>query len=271
MSSERLVQYRIVATHDRQPMFTWAAWRVLDAADRLNQLEELVTDAAARWSAHVYPRARADDVAGTVTLDFAGVQTELSELARLATPLASEVLHHSRVALDYCAHHAAWRDSGEPNEWTQFPLATTATEWRKQANRWLAGVSAEHVAWIGTVQPYMGVEWSAELKRLSNHDKHRVAIQILPAYQLTVDTLVETTDPLGDDNFVGLSVPERIVDILIGDAFGTKEPEPMVEAFPLLWAIVRGVTDVVNKFLVSEGNNPIVITPVKSQSASPTE
>ncbi|MGC0272392.1 hypothetical protein ACO0LV_05285 [Pseudactinotalea sp. Z1739] len=257
MVNDGAVQYRLVATHPKEPTYAWAAWRVVDAGERLNRLEQLFDEGAERWQAHVHVRVHRDDPTESPRLDFPEVVDELGELGRRVTVLASEVIHHSRAALDYCAHNAAWVDSGVRNLETQFPFESTPEKWnRRRKSPWLRGVSDEHVAWIDAVQPYRGVEWSKNLQRLSNHDKHRVSIHVLPAYRVTLDPHRREPDPLGEPEYEGLEVTDRVIELLIGDAFADEE-EDLVEASATLWQIVKGVAGVVNRFLESEGSDPL--------------
>lgn len=262
MDAKRLVQYRVVASHTNEPMFAWAAWRMLDAADRYNGIKYALDAAASAWSSHLYARAGLDDVEGTVELRFDGVNEELASLGRQATTLASEAVHHVRTALDYCAHHAAWIDSGKRNNSSQFPLEETQSQWSKRVrdNRWLRGVSKEHVEWIREVQPFSGVEWAKLLKRLSNHDKHRVAVQVIPAYGVTIDfDQALTPDPLGEQDHVGLPVVEREIELLLDDAFAPEQADlPLL--LPVLWEIIEGATSIVNRFLEHEGNEPLIVS-----------
>lgn len=216
----------------------------------------------------MHARARVDDPDRTVTLEFAGTGAALAELGSEATVLASEALHHARTALDYIAHNAAWLDGGTRNPNTQFPLASTRSEWIKDSTgRWLGGVNGEHLRWIELVQPFQGIAWSAGLRRLSNQDKHRVAVDLRPTYTIEFPRGAFTADPLGDPAWLGFNVTKRQIGLLIGDGLAPSDKVDDVDALALLWDVVQGVAGIANKFLKVEGQNEIQITATKRASA----
>ena len=260
MTTEGNRSYRILQVAEDLPSLVWAAWRMLDAGRRAHELAVLVEDKARAWKSHLQPRARLDDVAGTVTLDFPGLADESRELAREATPVVSEVLLHTRAALDYCVYHGAWIDSGTRNESTQFLLEDTRASWaRKARGQRLRGLTAEHVAWVEEVQPYRGVEWSAQLRRLSNQDKHRLPVMISAAPTVTLDTGTLEPDPYGEPGFTGFRVIERTLDLLIvQDPVRRDGDESPV--IPVLWTIIAGAVAVVNRFLTGYGEEPLTMT-----------
>lgn len=124
----------------------------------------------------------------------------------------------------------------------------------------MRGVSDEHLRWVEEVQPFRVVEWSSNLKRLSNQDKHRVAVDIWPTYTVEFPMSSRTVDPLGNPEFVGFKVSKRQIGLLIGNGFAPGDGQEDREALPLLWDIVKGVAGVANKFLVAEGQAVIEIT-----------
>lgn len=254
--------YRIVPNlAPSVPTFTTAASRILMAGDRCNAIGNLLDEVADNWGPHMHARARMDDQDGTIRLHFEGTGRALANLGSEATVLASEALHHARTALDYVAHNAAWLDGGTPNPNTQFPLAETRTEWNKVSrSRWTRGISDEHLGWIEQVQPWRGVAWSSSLRRLSNQDKHRVAVDLRPFYGIEFPMGQLTADPLGDPAWTGFNVTKREIGLLIGDGLAGSDREDDVEALSLLWDVVKGVTEVANKFLSVEGLDEIQIT-----------
>ena len=261
--------YRVVSNPKPSgATFTPAALRILAAGDRCTAIDNLLDEFASKWTAHLHPRARVEDPLATVELSFEGTGAALADLGEKATTLASEALHHARTALDYIAFHAAWAGSGKPQKGTQFPLARTEAEWNQNLkSHWLRGVSPEHVRWINEVQPLRHVKWSANLKRLSNQDKHRVAVDIWPAYAVEFPRDTRTADPLGDPAYVGFNVTKREVGLEIGDAVSAADGQRGLEAVPLLWDIVKGVTGVANRFLVADGASAIQITETKRTRA----
>lgn len=250
MTAER-VGYRYVVGYDTsRPSLEPAAWRILDAGDRCNALEDAVREAAQNFQAPLHARAHLDQPVGSVTLEFGGTGDELQLLQRRVTTLASEVLHHARAALDYCIYYACWNDSGVRNLVSQFPLALNEAEWlREVKGRRCKGLNPTHVEWIRSAQPYSGVGWSRNLKRLSNSDKHRETIELLPAYEIQLNKANLTPDPLGSADHVGFEVTDRVLDVLIGVTSASESGGGHVPARPLLWDIVKGAGGVVNKFL----------------------
>lgn len=257
-----IVAYRLVSNPNPSgATFTPTALRLLAAADRCTAIDNLLNEFSSEWTKHLHPRARAEDPLGTVELSFEGTGAALAELGGKATTLASEALHHARTALDYIAYHAAWSDGGDPEKRTQFPLAGTEAEWvQNLKSGWLKGVSPEQVLWIKEVQPLRIVKWSSNLKRLSNQDKHRVAVDIWPTYEVEFPRHSRTADPLGDPAYVGFNVTKREIGLLIGDVRSRVDGQEGVDALALLWDIVRGVMGVANRFLVAEGSEPMQMT-----------
>jgi len=162
--------------------------------------------------------------------------------------------------LDYVAHNSAWLDSGVLNPSTQFPLVDTRTEWSKVSrSARLRGVSAEHLEWMEQVQPFRDVSWSHSLRRLSNSDKHRVAVNLRPYYEIEFPMDNRLEDPLGDPEWFGFDVGRRQIGLLISDHGPSDDPADASEALSTLRAIVVGVAQLTNRFLPLEGQNEIRI------------
>jgi hypothetical protein len=89
--------------------------------------------------------------------------------------LIGETVQNLRTALDYLVFGLAWFDSGPDIERkTQFPIEDRPQGFSGRRNSFLKGVSDEHVAAIERLQPYNGGLWLANLRTLSNLDKHNV-------------------------------------------------------------------------------------------------
>jgi hypothetical protein len=164
------------------------------------------------------------------------------------------VLHHARIALDYCAYHVVWLDSGEPRDDTKFPLVRDQGRWGKEKRKSIPGVTSEHSDWIRGAQPFLGVDWSNNLLELSNRDKHRMAVEVVPTYRCRVDRGKRFSDPLADPEFWGFAVEDARLELRIAPAMSRGAAAEM--SFPLeetLMGILQGVTGMVNRFLVEAG------------------
>ncbi len=254
--------YRLVPNLGQtRATFTFAAERLLEANARCDSIGHLLDDLVESFGAHLQARARWDDPAGTVSLDFPGTSEELSTIGPRATILASEALHHARAALDYVVYNAAWFDSGTPNPNSQFLLVDHRGDWLKVSRgQRFRGVSGEHLAWMGEVQPWQGVLWSKELKRLSNTDKHRVSVTLRPYYEIEFPMDRRGPDPLGDPAYFGFDIRKRQIGLLIGDQPSPYGDEDQRDALTTLQGIVVGVAHLVNRFLPLEGQDMIRIT-----------
>ena len=119
-------------------------------------------------------------------VQFPGVHPDL--------PLAiSDAVHNLRAALDYLVYELALKDSGQPQDGTQFPIEPEKFGISADGNkfgfdvvapRFLRGLSPAHRDAIEKFQPYNGADWAQTLKDISNPDKHR---QLIP---ISVDTIL---------------------------------------------------------------------------------
>lgn len=104
--------------------------------------------------------------------------------------LAGEIIYNLRTSLDYLAFVLARNDSGVEQRGTQFPIEDSQQGFTARRNRFLKGVSEEHVAIIRQFQPFKGCEWTRTLRELSNTDKHRelasVDVDFNPSSLLTI-------------------------------------------------------------------------------------
>jgi hypothetical protein len=244
-----------------KPNFKSAGWRVVEAAERLNAVIKTIPNLGQEWTGHPVvraPKSSPDDLLVTT------VEWQWSQLptARALTLLASEVLHHSRVALDYCAFHAVWLDRGSPSDKTKLPLVRDRSKWSDERRRSLPGINSTHLQWIEEVQPFANVEWSHRLVELSNRDKHRMAVEVVPTYRFRVNKAKRYADPLGDPTFCGFAVEDAKLDLRIAPAMATATTGRSNPDFPLeetLLTIVQGVAALVNRFLQEAGFEPVVI------------
>lgn len=111
--------------------------------------------------------------AGGVVLDRYSELWEVNHYQGLRIAVVvGEVLYNLRSALDYLVFELALLDSGIEQSGTQFPICDTPDDFASQRFR-LRGVRGGHVAVIGSLQPYQGMDWALALQFLSNQDKHR--------------------------------------------------------------------------------------------------
>ena len=267
MDSSNKNHFRIVPVlDDGKPNFRPAAWRVIAAGERMSEIQRRIPDLADEWKGHPNvraPRDRPDEI------EISLVDWHWSQMptARVLTNLASEVLHHARVALDYCAYHAVWQDGGSARDNTKFPLVTDTNRWGKERRSSLPGLNHEHTKWIRDVQPFENVEWSTNLVTLSNRDKHRLAVDIIPIYQFLIEPKKLFADQLCDPGYFGFE--EESVQLSLNIAPSLKEKVGSKAGLPLestLLGILHGVVELVNRFLLEAGYSPIVLEYSKTQA-----
>lgn len=243
-----------------RPNFRSAGWRAVEAANRMQALLERIPDLSKEWKGHPVVRApkSAPDELQVSVQDWSWSQMPT---ARALTLLASEIVHHARVALDYTAYHVVWLDSGKPRHGTKFPLINDVNRWGKEKRGALPGITAEHALWIKDVQPFAGVEWSHNLLQLSNRDKHRMAVEVIPIYRCSVDRTRLYADPLGDAGFWGYQINDVHLELAIAPAMTpVQNAETRLPLESTLGAILQGVADLVSRFLVEAGDGPISVS-----------
>jgi len=92
----------------------------------------------------------------------------------------SDAVHNFRAALDYIVYELAREDSGGIVDGTQFIIedckidpADRSRGFDVRSKRYLKGLTQPHVNAIEVLQPYNGVQWTKDLRDISNPDKHR--------------------------------------------------------------------------------------------------
>lgn len=255
---------------DSQPNFRPAAWRAVEAGMRLREIQQLMPDLAKEWKG--YPVARAPKISPhEIQLSLAEWSWSQMPTARMLTHLASEVLHHARIALDYCAYHVVWLDSGKKRDHTKFPLVVRPDKWSSERRNSLPGITPEHTARIREVQPFLDVEWSANLVSLSNRDKHRMAVDVIPTYRCRVNQERIYSDPLGDPTFLGFAVDEARLELNIAPSMDqNSRPNKSLPLDVTLAGIVQGVINLVNSFLGEAGYSAISLNFADPVPTSPS-
>lgn len=109
-------------------------------------------------------------------------------------PLAvSDAVHNMRAALDHVVYQLAINDSRTPQKQTQFIIADTREAFDGACKSRLAGLTPAHVKMIEAFQPYSGVEWIADLRNISNPDKHQ-ALTSLTSTERTISVALKPSD-----------------------------------------------------------------------------
>jgi hypothetical protein len=167
-------------------------------------------------------------------------------------PLAiSDAIHNMRAAMDYLVYQLAKLDSGQFQTGTQFPIedakiATTPSgnnvgfDIRKK--KMLKGLSSDHIDRIEQLQPYNGVDWTRNLRDISNPDKHR---DLTPITSERAKIIFWMRGPNGQGKRLPngdtlQAQPEQAITIILssGNALIT----------PTLWMILGCIVDQVNGF-----------------------
>jgi hypothetical protein len=85
-----------------------------------------------------------------------------------------------RRSLDYLIYELAFLDTGSEKNGTQFPIDDSPNVFWARTKRskggpapYLKDLKRGHTAAIERSQPYKGVDWSEDLRAISNPDKHR--------------------------------------------------------------------------------------------------
>lgn len=153
--------------------------------------------------------------------------------------LGSEVLNHSRTALDYVAFSLAWLDAGRQFAHTKFPFVKDAAAWRKESKSALRGVSPSHVLRLEAYQPFAGCAWSGKLRDLNNRDKHQFAVAVSAdqTVWLPRDFSAITLDEIpGQPDGLRVRTSGQLAEIVLPDR---------AAAIPALREIVQGVAGVI--------------------------
>ena len=232
------------------------ALRLVRACDLYRDLHARIGLMAEGWDGeHPIVRAHADlREELDIVYQPAEIDVELTEL----TMTSSEIVHHVRSSLDYCAYQTVFRDNGSPKSGTQFPLVDDKKSFERVLKNSMPGITQEHRSWIESVQPYNGVSWTCLLKELSNRDKHRFPIDIVDVYTFAIDRTKVFDDPLGDANYVGYQVESAAIEFRVSDP--NDGGGRSNEVTGVLADLMFGAVDLANRFLLDAGEAPIEVT-----------
>jgi hypothetical protein len=107
--------------------------------------------------------------------------------------LIGEICYNLRTALDYLVFEVSKLDSGIEQRGTQFPIMDAKQDFDGRGkNAFLKGVNAAHVAAIESLQPYMGCNWTARFRDISNVDKHRHFAVSGGSTRITIHSALDT-------------------------------------------------------------------------------
>lgn len=194
------------------------------------------------------PAARAPSVGGKFDREHIYYEAEglfLFEERREASFLGSEIIQHTRSALDHLVYHAAWRDSGVEQDYTQFSIYRKRKDWKGKSAKDLKGIDSCHRLWIEEVQPFRGTTWTRHLADLSNTDKHRIGVDIGIATSMHVDYSTPKVDPCDPQILIAQTkMTAAECQILTGS--------DRLEVSSLFNQILAGAATIINKFLEEE-------------------
>ena len=232
------------------------ALRLVRACDLYRDIHARMGLIAERWDGG-HPIVRAptglrDEL--EIVYQPAEIGAELTEL----TMISSEIVHHVRSSLDYCAYQTVFRDNGSPKSGTQFPLVDDEKSFERMLKSSMPGITRKHQSWVEAVQPYNGVGWTRLLKELSNRDKHRFPIDVVDVYTFEIDRTKVFDDPLGDPDYVGYQIESSAIEFRVSDpndGGGNSN-----EVTGVLSNLLFGAVDLANRFLVDAGEPPIEVS-----------
>ena len=235
--------------------YWWSAHRLTRASEKYAELTSLMKSVVDRATSHP-PKGRARlENGGTVgrssEFEYQADGLFLFGERRHASFLGSEIVHHLRSSLDHLVYHAAWRDSGNVQKRTQFPVYRKQDDWRKNVARDLKGVSPQHVSLIEAVQPMNGVTWTGHLADMSNADKHRIGVDIGISTSIQVSYENPLPDP-GDPSFVLVDTRTTAVEMQVLSGGARREVSKVFNDMFL------GAARLLNNFLREEGLQELV-------------
>lgn len=243
------MHYRVIPIVDRSKLnHADTARRILAAGARLNEFsgqayKRLPTTPFAVRARFVH---NSGALGPDTEIDWSGISLPV-EIAPELSPLASEVVHHFRTALEYLVFNMVWADTGtRPTEWVKVPCYKTKDVWQnKQKTKPLSQLSVDSRAALEAVQPFSGTAWLAQLTELSNSDKHQSPIYVVPGIQWGMPAEM---------------VLGRWVEIVATPRLMIRVKEEQLDFLEVAQRMLRGIVDLANPVLVREGWSPITLT-----------
>jgi hypothetical protein len=167
-------------------------------------------------------------------------------------PLAiSDAVHNMRAAMDYLVYQLAKLGSGSFQDGTQFPIEDHKIFTTPSGNKvgfdmskkkFLKGLRPDHIDRIENLQPYKGVDWTKNLRDISNPDKHR---DLTPITRERMNMVFWQHGPHGKGKRLPSgdtlqAQPEHAIQIILPSRNALIEPT--------LWSILAPILDTVNSF-----------------------
>lgn len=254
---DSLFEISSVPVRNNAPDFGMVAWRMMEASGRIVEFRDLLPQVMEDWTGYMEVRAPLESPQ-KVEMRLRDWQWNHLPSSRRLTFIASEIVHHVRVSLDYLAYNAVWLAKGEPRPHTKFPLVTEPDKWNQERRKGIRGVKEHHREWIEEVQPFKGVEWTKHLLDLSNQDKHRTAVELIPLYSARFDPAKIYGDPAGDPTYRGFQAERPRVEMRIVPAMEPeREGPPGAGVEQILSGLIEGGVGLVNKFITEAGYSPM--------------
>lgn len=236
------------------PTIGGCAQRADRAAKRYIELEALIHESVVPLFTSSpmclsFPQHPVESLAGIHLIIPPDLEQELAMPLEQANALASEVLHYTRSALDHLVTFLDWRDSGRQNHRVQFFLTSDPAVWRRQCSRALSGINEDHLRVLQSIQPFEGVHWTEQLRRLSNLDKHSHELRVSPfiTFALAPDSAQKGGSPIeGHDYLVVGRDPQLEFQLVSG-----WDLRPDADSVPLkvLDEILDGVIPLIMRFI----------------------
>lgn len=253
-----------------EPDFGMVGWRMMEASSRLAEFRSLLPEVMKDWTGYMEVRAPWADHQ-QLEMRLRDWQWNHLPTSRRLTFIASEIVHHVRVCLDYLAYNAVWVAKGEPREHTKFPLVLEEEKWNQERRNGVRGIKQHHLEWIKEVQPFNGVKWTKHLVDLSNQDKHRTAVELAPVYTARFDPTKLYSDPGGDPSYRGFATESATVKMRIVPAMEPKrDGPPGLHVNEILGGMIDGGVGIVNKFITEVGYKPLELVRPEDESSPDT-
>lgn len=239
------------------PTLNEVVYRVWHASERAHEVRKVFRESSSRATDVPTVDVASDAVAGdafeegSFTITWDGAAPTLDDPYHIRC-LFGETAHSIRAALDSLVYNVAWMDSGKINPKTQFPMAPTRGAWAKELNsNRLGGVSREHVSWIEEVQPFNGHDWLDTLNYVSNRDKHRYLVEVVPTLRMKADLEGARPHPSLAGRMLLPVTPHHELRLL------QKDSGVQVNALEFINQALFGAVALINRFLVERGEAPL--------------
>jgi len=168
---------------------------------------------------------------------------ELPELPPILSVLIGEIIYNLRAALDYLVFDLAQFDSGKEQAGTQFPIDDSPEAFRSHQERFLKGVSPEHVARIERLEPYNNGYRTAMIRDISNPDKHRKLIAVDSKGVYCIKVIRSSRKDIDPKTGVVTVCSVEVTSAFVGHIAFKDDQNPVVETLNILEDHVTGILD----------------------------